>query len=70
MITIEKEVTDYFEALFNGHHDKSLRNTGEPFKADNSRINFFLDELDELGDQERDSLVKEMRFRKIVRRFS
>ena len=63
--TIEKEVTDYFEALFNGHHDKSLRNTGEPFKADNSRINFFLDELDELGDQERDSLVKEMRIEEL-----
>ena len=57
---IEREVTHFFEALFNGHHDVSLRNTGEPFKADNSRINFFLDELDELEDQERDGLVKEM----------
>ena len=36
--TIEEEITKFFRALFNGHHNTHLEDTGEPFKANNSDI--------------------------------
>ena len=40
--TIKEGVTKFFEALFNGHHDTNMKDTGEPFKADNSDLDYFL----------------------------
>ena len=42
---IENEVVSYFGALFNGHHDKSLNDTGTPFVPDNSDLPIFLQGL-------------------------
>ena len=39
---IESEVIKYFDALFNGHHDNNLQDTGQPFMPDNSELNDFL----------------------------
>ena len=42
---IEEEVIKYFEALFNGYHDTSLRSRGFPFVPDNSNISDLLSDL-------------------------
>ena len=59
-VAIEEEITTFFHALFNGHHNTSLEDTGEPFRADDSGIDYFLGDLCALPDHERDSLVKEI----------
>ena len=51
--------------LFNGHHNTSLEDTGEPFKADDSEINYFLQDLNTLPDNEKDNLVKEIRMEEL-----
>ena len=60
--TVEEEITTFFNALFNGHHDTGLKDTGEPFKADNSHLDFFLKDLSTLAlpDHEKDNLSKDM----------
>ena len=63
--TIKEEITKFFEALFNGHHDTNLEDTGEPFKADNSDIDYFLQDLSALPDIERDNLIKEMKIEEL-----
>ena len=55
---IKEEINKFFEALFNGHHDTNLEDTGEPFKADNSDLDYFLQDLSALPDDDRDNLVK------------
>ena len=57
---IKELITKFFEALFNGHHDTNLEDTGEPFKAENSDLDYFLQDLSALPDIERDKLVKEI----------
>ena len=57
---IEDEVTNFFHALFNGYHDENLVNTGKTFQADNSNLNFFLNDLATLSDSAREGLVKDM----------
>ena len=64
-VAIEEEITKFFRALFNGHHSTSLEDTGEPFEADNSEINYFLQDLSTLPDNERDNLVKEIRMEEL-----
>ena len=63
--TIEEEITKFFHALFNGHHGTSLEDTGEPFKADDSELNYFLQDLSALPDYERDNLIKEMKIEEL-----
>ena len=46
---IEREVVNFFGALFNGHHDSSLVDTGSPFVADDSDLNNFLQDLASLA---------------------
>ena len=55
---IEEEVTKYFQALFNGHHNAALADTGVPFVPDNSGIDEFLDGLSVLPDEVRDDMIK------------
>ena len=57
---IDEEVTRYFHALFNGHHGPDMKNTGEPFKPDNSELDSFLHGLSTLPDDVRDKMVEEM----------
>ena len=64
-VAIEEEITNFFHALFNGHHNTSLEDTGEPFKADDSGIDYFLRDLCALPDDERDSLVKEIKIEEL-----
>ena len=48
---IEDEVLLYFGALFNGHHNVKLENTGVPFVPDNSCLDEFLAGLGVLSDE-------------------
>ena len=57
---IEEEVTTFFHALFNGYHDENMVNTGKTFQADNSDLDFFLNDLATLSDSAREGLVKDM----------
>ena len=59
--TVEVEITTFFHALFNGHHDTGLKDTCEPFKAVNGHLDFFLKDLSALPDHEREDLVKDMK---------
>ena len=63
--TVEDEITTFFHALFNGHHDTDLKNTGEPFKAVNSHLDFFMQDLSALPDHERDNLCKDMKLEEL-----
>ena len=63
--TIEDEITNFFQALFNGHHGKNLEDTGEPFKADDKDLDYFLHDLSALPDSERDKLVKDIRIEEL-----
>ena len=63
--TIEEEITKFFHALFNGHHGTNLEDTGEPFQADNSHLDYFLQDLSALPDDEKDNLVKEIRIEEL-----
>ena len=53
---IEEEVLKFFGALFNGHHDINLVDTGVPFVPDNKYLDEFLDGLGTLSDSDRDKL--------------
>ena len=64
-VTIEGEITKFFHALFNGHHNTRLEDTGEPFQANNSEIDYFLQDLSALPDDERDNLIKEMKIEEL-----
>ena len=64
-VTVEEEITKFFHALFNGHHNTRLEDTGEPFQADNSEIDYFLQDLSALPDDERDNLIKEMKIEEL-----
>ena len=64
-VAIEEEIVKFFKALFNGHHNTSLEDTGEPFKADDSELNYFLQDLSALPDDERDNLIKEMKIEEL-----
>ena len=57
---INEEVTSYFNALFNGHHGPDMRDTGEPFKPDNSELDSFLHGLSTLPNDVRDAMEKDM----------
>ena len=63
--TIEEEITKFFQALFNGHHSTSLEDTGKPFKADDSELNYFLQDISALPDNDRDNLIKEIKMEEL-----
>ena len=53
---IEEVVINFFGALFNGHHNADLVDTGVAFVPDNSFLGDFLENLGELSDTDRDKL--------------
>ena len=64
-VTVEEDIVKFFHALFNGHHDTGLKDTGEPFKAANSHLDFFLKDLCALPDHERNNLVEDMKIEEL-----
>ena len=57
---IESEVIKYFDALFNGHHDNNLQDTGQPFMPDNSELNDFLTGVGKLSPDSQAKLVRDL----------
>ena len=57
---IEKEVINYFHALFNGHHNRDMVNTGSPFTPDNSGLSDLLQDLSSLDDNQRSKLEEDI----------
>ena len=59
---IEAKVLKYFGALFNGHHDSNLQDTGQPFVPDNSQLDDFLTDLGKLSPASQAKLVRDLTF--------
>ena len=57
---IEQEVLGFFRALFNGHHNTDLIDTGSPFVPDFSNLSSYLDEVSSLPDEISDTLSSKM----------
>ena len=53
---IEAEVTSFFNALFNGHHDSNLRDTGVSFTPDNTHLDQLLTDLSRMNKDESEKL--------------
>ena len=63
---IEAEVLTYFEALFNGHHDRNLIDTGQSFIPDNSGLPDFLSGLGKLSPENQIKLAEDLTFAEVV----
>ena len=64
-VKIEEEVLKFFGALFNGHHNVDLEDTGVPFIPDNNFLGEFLDGLSKLSDIDRDKLHVDISFEEL-----
>ena len=53
---------NYYGALFNGHHNKDLVDTGKPFIPDNLHLQDFLFGLGKLSPQSQADLIKDLAF--------
>ena len=62
---IEAEVLKYFGALFNGHHNRDLVDTGEPFVADMTHLQDFLDGLGKLSPESQAKLMEDLKFEEV-----
>ena len=62
---IEAEVLNYFGALFNGHHNRDLEDTGTPFVADQSHLQDFLDGLGTLSAESKAKVAKELTYEEV-----
>ena len=62
---IEAEVLKYFRALFNGHHNRDLIDTGSPFVADESELQDFLYGLGKLSPESQAKLAKDLTFEEV-----
>ena len=57
---IEEEVIGFFNALFNGHHDSSLVDTGVPFNPDYVGLQQFLSGLGSLPDDVKNTMEEQL----------
>ena len=57
---IEEEVVNYFGALFNGHHNSDLENTGSPFVPDNTHLDELLHGLGVLSDADSENMHEDI----------
>ena len=64
-VKIEEEVIKFFGALFNGHHNSDLEDTGVPFSPDYSCLGEFLNNLGKLSDSDRDKLHVDVKFEEL-----
>ena len=62
---IEEKVLQFFNALFNGHHNSSLEDTGSSFQPDYSGIDTYLQGLDSLPDIDRDELENKIKIEEL-----
>ena len=62
---IEAEVLKYFGALFNGHHNRDLEDTGSPFVADEYHLQDFLDGLGKLSAGSKANVVKDLSYEEV-----
>ena len=61
-VKIEEEVLKFFGALFNGHHNVDLVDTGVSFVPDNRFLGEFLEDLGKLSDLDRDKLHEDISY--------
>ena len=57
---IEEEVVGFFGALFNGHHNTDLINTGQPFVPDNSHMGEFMQGLSSMDNEASEKLHEDI----------
>ena len=57
---IKGNIFSYFNSLFNGFHNKDLVVTNQSFTPDDSHLDYFLDRLVSLSDEDRDDMVQDM----------
>ena len=57
---VEKEIKEFFGALFQGHHRRGAINSGKTFEPDFSNIEEFLGGLGQLSDTSQDKIIKEV----------
>ena len=59
MSKIEEIVIAFYNALFNGRHNKDLVDTGVPFQPSDQYLEEFLDLLPTLSEESKPKLIKE-----------
>ena len=57
---IEEKVVGFFNALFNGHHNSDLEDTGSPFQPDYSGLDSYLQGLTSLPEPDKEDLENKM----------
>ena len=62
---IEAEVLNYFKALFNGHHNRDLVDTGRTFVPDNTQLPDFLDGLGKLSSESQSKLAEDLTYEEV-----
>ena len=62
---IESEILGYYNALFNGHHNRDYVDTGHPFIPDNSQLPDFLTGLGKLSPSSKVNLAKDLTFEEV-----
>ena len=62
---IEETVVNFFGALFDGHHNFDLVDTGVPFVPDFIYLGEFLDDLGKLSDSDREMLHVDVCFEEL-----
>ena len=55
----------FYEALFNGRHDKNLNDTRQSFQASDEYLQDFLNTLSTLSEQSKAKLVREMTYEEV-----
>ena len=55
---IEELITSFYNALFNGRHDKDLLDTGEAFQPSDNYLEEFLSKLSNLSDEAKVRLIR------------
>lgn len=59
---IADQTVKFYEALFNGRHDKDLVDTGQPFQPSDEYLEMFLNPLSTLSEESQAMLVKELTY--------
>ena len=57
---IEELTVSFYDALFNGRHDKNLVDTGAPFQPSDRYLEQFLSQLSSLSEESKTKLVREL----------
>ena len=62
---IEDETVKFFEALFNGRHDKNLVDTGQSFKPSDKYLEEILGTLNTLSERSKTKMVRGMTYNEV-----